>query len=314
MIPVAQTEVSEQQYGSWGRCAYVTDGIVELYITLDFGPRIIRFGLVGGENELLEDTDCAVFNDEVADTYGKFGKTGIWKIYGGHRLWVSPELHPACYYPDDEPVAYEKVENGVRLTPPQQKYTNLQMVITVTLQDGKVSILHEITNKGAFPVQLAPWALTVMAKGGKEFVPMPERDAGFLANRTMSLWSYTDLSDPRVTWGKKFIGLQQDPTATDRSPFKVGINNEDGYAVYFNHHNMFVKAYSPVLSGNYPDGGVSYETYTNQHILEMETLGELQNLSPEETMTHTETWALYADVDIPADEEQMKQIALKYNL
>ena len=45
----------EVTYKSFGRCISMSNGRVELLATLDFGPRIIRFSKIGGENVMLED-------------------------------------------------------------------------------------------------------------------------------------------------------------------------------------------------------------------------------------------------------------------
>ena len=67
-------------YGGWDNCIQITNGIVDLIVTTDIGPRIIRYGFVGQENEMCE----------VASTMGLTGGDE-WRIYGGHRLWHSPE-------------------------------------------------------------------------------------------------------------------------------------------------------------------------------------------------------------------------------
>jgi hypothetical protein len=62
-------------YAGWERCVRLSNGIVELVATMDVGPRIIRFGFIGGDNEFKEYPEM-------------LGKTGgdEWRIYGGHRL------------------------------------------------------------------------------------------------------------------------------------------------------------------------------------------------------------------------------------
>ena len=42
-------------YKDFGNAVKISDGITEVIITVDIGPRIIRYGFVGGEN-LLNDT------------------------------------------------------------------------------------------------------------------------------------------------------------------------------------------------------------------------------------------------------------------
>jgi hypothetical protein len=46
--------VEKVPYGGWQNCYKVNNGVVELVATADVGPRFIRFGFVGGENEFAE--------------------------------------------------------------------------------------------------------------------------------------------------------------------------------------------------------------------------------------------------------------------
>ena len=301
--------IKEITYGKWGRCVEITNGEIDLVATLDFGPRIIRFGICGGPNEFFEDA-----NDELSlngNEFDIFGDEGYWHIYGGHRLWTSPEALPRSYYPDNEPVNYTVIPNGVRLTPPPQAWNELQMELDITItENGLVNVEHKITNIGAWESEFAPWALTVMKIGGLEVIPQPKRHTGLLGNRILALWPYTEMGDSRVNWETDFITLR--PSAQCSNAFKFGINNEHGYAAYFNHGNLFVKHYTPIQGGNYPDGGVSFETYTNNKMIEIETLGELKKVKPNETVTHTETWELIPNVSEPESVDEIKAVISEY--
>ena len=303
--------ISYIDYKSFGRCVEVSNGTIDFVATLDFGPRIIRFGLVGGENEFYEDSDFQISLNS-PEFKEKFGSDIGWRIYGGHRLWTSPEGNPRSYYPDNEPVMCVEIPNGVRLTPPPQKWTNLQTEIEITISgDNAVDVTHRLTNVGAWGCEAAIWALSVMAQGGLEVVPQPTLDTGLLHNRILAVWPYTKMNDSRVYWGDKYITLRQDKTAD--CVLKFGINSQHGYAAYFNHGNMFVK-YFPVGGANYPDGGMSFETYTNNLMLEIESLGELRVIAPGECVSHTERWQLFGNVERPAvdDENGIAEILEKF--
>ncbi len=167
-----------------------------------------------------------------------------------------------------------------------------------------------MTNKAAWDVTLAPWAMSVLAPGGIEIVPQPTKETGLLANRWLALWPYTKMNDPRVTWGERYIYLKQEPT--NQNKFKVGISSEHGYSLYFNHGDVFVKQFTPIENGLYPDGGMNFETFTSNLFLEMETLGELQTLAPDETVEHTEHWAIYKEAIPVLSEETIDKVVQKY--
>jgi hypothetical protein len=279
-------------YKGWLNCYQLTNGVVDLVATTDVGPRIIRFGFSGGDNMLKE--------------YGEtLGKTGgkTWNIYGGHRLWHAPEADPRCYEPDNSPIKLEEHTAFIRLIQPTEKTTGIQKEIDVYLDPtaAHARLVHRLRNMNLWPVELAPWALSVMAQGGKVIVPLPprgEHPRDLLPANTLTMWAFTNMSDPRWTWGDKYIMLRQD--AKIARPQKIGLMNKDGWVAYANKGFLFVKAFSYTPGAAYPDWGCSMETFTNDAMLEVETLGPLVNLQPRATVEHIENWYLFKDVPLPA--------------
>ncbi len=288
--------VEKTVYSKWGNCIRISNGEVEIFCTIDIGPNIIRCAPIGKPNLFFEDLDNQTLKD-LPD--GVFRGTR-WQNYGGHRFWVSPEAYPFTYYPAIDNVDYEILDNGVVLKQCNQEFNNIKLEMTVTMtEDGEITVVHKLENTGAWEIELAPWALTVLTKGGVEIIPQPNRETDLLANRVLAVWPYTNMGDERVTWSKDYIALRQNPQAGDNA-FKIGINNEHGYAAYFVNGMLFLKNYEQYIDGVYPDYGVSFETYTNGDIMEMETLGELALLKPGETTTHTEKWKIFDNVEAPA--------------
>ncbi|MEW6599946.1 MAG: hypothetical protein AB1499_03160 [Nitrospirota bacterium] len=284
--------VNKTAYRGWNHCIRITNGIVDLVITADVGPRVIRYGLTGKENEFCE----------VESTLGLTGGDE-WRIYGGHRLWHSPEDRIRTYEPDNFPVEWKKIENGIHTLQATEPNTGISKEMEITLASGstEVSILHRLTNKGKSPVELSVWSISAMAPGGKEVIPQTIKDTGLLPNRVMSLWPYSSLNDSRVYFGGKYIILRQD-SQIDR-PFKIGTSNEHGWAAYFNNNHLFMKHYRHIPNARYPDFGVSYETYSNNFMLEMETLSPLTLLEPSAMVQHIETWKLFDDIPSPGNDE-----------
>lgn len=300
-VTMTDTIIREKVYKEFGKCVEISNGVVDLIVTVDIGPRIIRFGFVGEENELCESSELSkqVWNGE-------------WKIWGGHRLWHSPEGDPRSYVPDNSPVKWEKIENGIRVIQEVEPWvqTEKQMEITLDCCDSGVKIVHKLSNKNAWPIEVSAWALTVMATGGLEIVPQSQRDTGLLGNRLIALWPYTKMNDYRVYWGDKYITLKQDPNM--KQAIKFGIPNEEGWAAYLNHGNLFVKKYTHQMDAKYPDYGVSYETYTTDFMLEMETLSPLTILNPEDTIVHQEVWKLVKEVEVPMNEKEIDEMVDKH--
>ena len=46
-------ELKEIDFENYGKCVQLSNGVIDVVVTIDCGPRIVRFGFVGGENVLL---------------------------------------------------------------------------------------------------------------------------------------------------------------------------------------------------------------------------------------------------------------------
>lgn len=285
--------IKEISFKTFGKCIELSNGSIDVVITTECGPRVIRVGFIGQENEFCDDS---LVSNRTYDNEE-------WKMRGGHRLWHSPEHFPRTYIADNDPVEWQSIENGVILTQKSEPWAQIQksMQITLAAEENKVKIRHNIINKNAWAVELSAWAISVMAPGGKEIVPQTTRDTGLLGNRVIALWPYAKMNDPRVHWGDKYITVKQDSTA--KQAFKFGISNEDGWVAYFNHGNAFIKTYTHVIGAKYPDFGVSFETYTNDFMVELESLSPLTRLEPEATLSHEEEWELIQGVPMPENDE-----------
>ena len=107
------------------------------------------------------------------------GKKGgdEWRIYGGHRLWHSPESKPRTYFPDNGPLTLEKHPGFIRLIQPVEATTGIQkeMDIGLDAEASHVRIIHRLRNANVWTVNLAPRVLSVMEAGGTAIFPLPAR-------------------------------------------------------------------------------------------------------------------------------------------
>ena len=274
-------------YRGWKRNIRLTNGQVELIVTQGVGPRIVRFGFIGAQN---------VFG-ELPEQMGGAGEKK-WMIRGGHRLWVAPEEKPKSYELDNTPIAIRRISGGICAIQAPGALTRVQKTIAITLAErrNEVTVVHRLTNKGRQAITLAPWALSVMAKRGMAIIPLPKKMAHaglWTHNQNWSLWGYTDLSDPRWTIGQRYILFRQDPR---REPNKIGIAHREGWVAYLRNGLLFIKRFKRIPGATYPDSDVNFETFANQQILELESLGPLVTLRPGQTAAHTETWTLHCGV------------------
>lgn len=292
MSAPAAVKIEKTAYGGWPNCYRISNGEVELVVTTDVGPRVIRYGFVGGRNLFKE----------FAEQMGKKGES-TWQARGGHRLWMSPEDQVLTYALDNQPIHAEVKGGVIELTGNLEKETGLvkQMTIRLAPTGSAVEVEHKITNRSAKTRDIAIWALTMMTPGGVGIVTFPPRGThpkDLAPTNPLVMWAYTDFSDPRWHFTKKYLVLRQDPHNT--SPQKTGLFNRDTAAAYLLGSDLFVKRASAHDPARQPDYGCSYETFTNEQFLEMETLGELKALAPGQSLTNAEHWSLHRNVKIAA--------------
>ncbi len=295
-------KIDKISFLGWENSIKLSNGIIDVVVTTDIGPRIVKFGFENDVNEF--NLDPKTIGLKGGDEY---------RYYGGHRLWHSPEDRKRTYVPDNDEVDWHEIENGVRLIQKPEKWVNTQKQIDIILSpdESRVRLVHRITNLGAWPIELSAWTITVLNTEGIEIIPQPNKDTDLLPNRQIVLWPYSKMNDKRVYWGEKYIALKQDPN--NREPFKLGINNQEGWAAYARGGHLFVKRYYPQHDATYPDFGVSFETYTNDWMLEIETLSPFTKLQPGETVEHVEEWELYNNVNIKdIDEGAFDKVVEKY--
>lgn len=271
-------------------CVLLENNSLRLVVTRSIGPRILSFGFKGGENLFAE------LPDFVTECPG----VGTFHFYGGHRLWHAPEDPNRTYLPDDSPVEITPVNNGLLVTQNTEVKTGLQKSIEIRLQGDspRVELTHRLSNHGLWNVTCAPWAITQLKIGGVALLPQAQEKTGVLPNRSLSLWDYTNMSDPNLTWGKDYILV----TANRTSPFKIGFPNPRGWLAYWLNNTLFVKRANYETQSAYYDFGSSSECYCNDQFLELETLAPITTIAPQASVTHVETWELYGDVKRPQSE------------
>ncbi len=287
----AAVTIEKTSYAGWSNCYRVTNGEVELIVTTDVGPRVLRYGFVKGQNLFKE------FQEQL----GKSGET-TWQARGGHRIWIAPEAVPETYALDNRPVK-ATIKGGVlEVSEPVEPETGLEktMIVRLAANGTNVEVEHRIRNTAAKARRFAPWALTMMAQGGTGISGFPPRGTHpevLAPTNPLVMWAFTDLSDKRWTFTKKYMILRQDAKNTGQ-PQKLGHFNKDTFGAYLLGSDLFVKRYAADAAKTYPDFGCSFETFTNQDFLELETLGPLENVAPGATVTHTERWSLHKSVKI----------------
>lgn len=267
-----------------GKTLELEYGDLLMSVTIDVGPRIISFSRRLGQNIMFNDVE-----DEVSKDVSKyFGEGNVWHLYGGHRIWASPEME-TTYIPDNDPVKYEIKGNSVELFPVTWPKVGLKPFMKISfLAENKVSVSMSLTNTGNSK-RIALWALTVLKPGGKMEAYLPKTDTGYLPNRNLVMWPYASITDKRFSFSDDKLTVQSNVKAS--SPFKVGFYTDKGKISYTLGKELFTKTFE-VKAGEYPDMNCNVETYTSHLIHEVETLSPLVSLAKGDSILHEEIWTL----------------------
>jgi hypothetical protein len=286
----AEVRVEKIEYKGWRNSYRVSNGEVELVVTSDVGPRVMRFGFVGDQN----------FFKEFAEQLGG-SREEKQQLRGGDRVWKAPEDAVATWAPDNVPVEIVVTANGLIARAPVEPLTSLQKEIEVRMAASgtEVTVFHRITNRSLFSLEYSVWALTMMAPGGLAvtgFPPRGKHPANLEATNPLVMWAYTNLSDQRWVFTKKYLTLKQDPSNSEAQ--KLGMFNRNTWGAYVLKGEAFIKRAEANSAETYPDFGCSFETFTNNEFLEIETLGPLTKVPPGKTAEQVEHWSLHRNVKL----------------
>ncbi|MBI1357811.1 MAG: hypothetical protein GC160_26035 [Acidobacteria bacterium] len=294
--------IAETSYGGH-RAVRLANGEADLVVLTDVGPRIQRYGWTDGPNFFKEMTPA-----EESRLSGEQG----WKVYGGHRIWVGPERASYSYAPDNEAPLVETGGDWLRATSPVDS-AGIEKEIEARLaaEGSEATITHRLTNRSQWPLRFAPWTLSMMAPGGAAVAPFPTRGThpeDLPPSNPLVMWAFTNWTDPRWSLLERYLVLRQDPGRS--SPEKAGLFRPLTAAAYLLGGDAFVKTYEAEPGLEYPDMGCSLELFANEMFLEIETLGPIRAVEPDETIEHVERWSLHRDVRPAAwNDEELDRVA-----
>jgi len=302
-------------YKYYGRCLAIANEALEVLVTADVGPRIISFTPKGGSNLFFNDEeDRLVSRGEVFESI--FGPGAEFHFYGGHRLWLAPQYPLHTNVPDTEPLDVEVLPNGGVFTGKSNAVSGMRPRMTVTMDEteAKIAVTAEFLNTSGEVKHYAPWQITQFAPGGVTFVPFGKRNdrepfeftterpafrgprpamtkeallTPLTPSKVFVLFDIAHLKDERLHLHNRHFVLKQDPELW--RPFKAGMQNPEGFGLYAIGDYVVTAQHEYVPGGCYTDGGSSFEVYTGNAFMEIETLGEYREVAPGECLTHTET-------------------------
>ena len=268
------------------------------HLRLDYltttGPRIVGLYVRGVKDNLLASTPEVHWETPHGEYY----------LHGGHRLWTAPE-DPFYTCPEDGLDVIEDDDGIVVLKSPIDA-SGLEKEIAIRLDSDRLHLSHKITWHGDEPIETAPWTITQLRLGGMAILPLSKQN-GLRPDRKLVFWPYTSIRDERLEMFDDVILLCG---KAKEEACKVGNLNLHGWIACALGDALFVKRFSHVDGGRYPDMGCNVEAYVKDVCVELETLGVSEVLKTGESVVHEETWEVFAG-EFPATTEGARQIKEK---
>ncbi|KAK5583219.1 hypothetical protein RB653_004810 [Dictyostelium firmibasis] len=285
--------IEKIEFQGFKNCYKIKWNHFKMIITQDVGPRILSlsfeenasiFGMKSHNLSMIKSN-----NSSIGGESNHSNSNDQWNLFGGHRLWHAPECAGRTYYPDNLPIQIEFVNDETMIIMRQaiEHTTGIKKTITMEIKGGVgrlsyIEVNHYLENKGNWPIQCAPWAISVLTKDTKAIIPLSNDSINGLVPKTsISLWNYTKLQDSRLTLGNKYIMVQQEDKSSDgNSSNKIGSRVNSGWSASITNSTLFVKIIDPDTKDLHVDLGANVEVYTDNDILELETVGKLLTLEP----------------------------------
>lgn len=218
----------------------------------------------------------------------------VYRFWGGHRFWVSPEVPAVTYAPDNHGCAVTSDTDNITISAPPD-VAGFEKSLHVILDEETIRVEHRLRWVGEHPVDASPWALTQLPPGGVAILPVAGSGEGspLQADRSLVIWPYTRLDDERISWDEGSVLIHTRPG----EPIKLGSGPTPRAVGYLKDGYLFTKRFV-TTDGEYPDRGAVAQIYANDTFCELESLGPLAHLEPGDETSHTEVWEVSRCEDV----------------
>jgi len=281
-------QIEQAEFLGWREAYRLRLGDATMVVVTEVGPRILSLSVAGGPNLLFVDQETAGQGQGDAD----------FCVYGGHRVWVSPETVDT-YAPDNGRCQVGVSDGKLTVIAPVTPQTGLRKRLTVSARDGRFVVEQGVLNTGDAVYAGGIWALTCVVPKGTVVFPWGRQASWDL--KKIVYWSKwmghsSDVNSPQWQPGPDLFAVR--PTGEEG---KVGSNSPEGWVALCRDDATFVKSYPWFPNVRYPDEDCSLQVYTNEHFVEMETLSPLTTFYPGQEIVHREVWTVAAEAIDPAD-------------
>ena len=285
-------DIKQLKYKNFGNCISISNGHIEIIVTIDIGPRIISFKLKSKSNIFYNDINRFYSYKGIAlDNY--YGPGSVFYYYGGHLIEIIPKTWPQTYFPDNSPVVYSVLPNGASFSQPVQEKNKLELSLEILMNENTcdLMIINSIKNLSEEKRILSLSGTTQLCPNGILVIPQnPPSSNNLIPNRSFAFWPYTKMNDERLFIGDKYITVNHNKNVGNK--LKIGMNNYSNWASYLVDGCLFTKNYVHNKKARYPDFNSSFELYADKNLLEVSSISPLYDIKPNEIIRHVENWSL----------------------
>lgn len=275
--------ISEIEHSGLAAVELVEHG-ARLVIVHGIGPRIAWFGARDGANLL--------FWDELgAHT------RGAWRLYGGHRLWVTrPDADESeeTYLPDNLPCQVREIDGGVAITAPPDA-SRIEKTIAVRARASGWVIEHHLRNVGDMLWSGGAWALTCTLPSAttRYHVPLAEPEPSWdvftmVIPRRWGGSHSSRLADPQFVLGDAELAFQ----ALGQEAKRMVFSRRGTLVMHDPERGELTKRARARSSARYPFG-TNLAVYLGpaRFMVELETMSPMVALLPGKKLRHVEHWS-----------------------
>ena len=264
-------------------------------IPTEFGPRILDLRL----------RDSPSLFASLADHVGiTRPDSELFRFRGGHRLWAAPEIPSITYANDDHPCELVQSDEALTVSGTVDS-AGLVKRFQVSIDQNQLVVDHHLLNKGSDPLVVAPWAITQFRMGGHALLPLGDFDPlGLQGDRSLTIWPYTDLSDSRLSFSRDVLTI----AALPGPAWKIGLSPGTGRLGYQLDGHLFVKEFDSTGGGQAVDRGAVAEVFVERDFCELESLGRISRLGPDEEVTHRERWWIEPSPSLEAARDRLRSL------
>ncbi len=257
---------------------------VRMIVITEVGPRIAWYSKQGEENLLYWHKDGIVRDD--------------WKLYGGHRVWISRPMADESedtYQTDNDPCKVTLYVDGLTAETPKTATGLVRGMEIHIIDENKIQVRNYLRNDGSMLYSGGCWSPTCVVADKPIEIPLgakeenPTWDVVYIAIPRVFAGNVTAMDDDSVTMQGNTMVLTPKGRCVKRclraeqGTIRLRCN---GYV--FQKTSPFCEHYAYQMNGC----NIAAFIATDNVMAEMETYGAEQTIKPGQTIDNVEQWAM----------------------